>query len=119
MGSHSWLVERFLDAFGRRDLDAALACLHDEVYFVPSGHELAPSRGNFSGRKGFQRWWEAEILRGVDIQTVAIVELDDQRVLAETQTSGELEGNWRSSPRAAVFTITENLIEAIEVFVNP
>jgi ketosteroid isomerase-like protein len=113
------VVETFLAAFARHDLDDAVAWLDPDVYFVPSGHELAPSRGDYSGRDGFRRWWGEEIPRGFATTPIGIVELDDARVLAEVESSTSRSGQLVRAERAVVFTITGGLISAIEVFANP
>src|SRR6476660_350276 len=120
MASQVKVVQAFLSAFGRCDLDGVLAQLDPDVYFVPSGNDLAPSHGDFSGHAGFSRWWKRETSRGFNVRPVAFVELDDERVLAEVE-SGLPDGGGTlvSRPRAVVFTVSDGLITAIEVFANP
>jgi ketosteroid isomerase-like protein len=49
------LVYRALDAFNRRDLDAALALMRGEVEF---GSRLAAIEGGLNGHEGIRRWWQ-------------------------------------------------------------
>jgi ketosteroid isomerase-like protein len=49
------LVHRVFDAFNRRDLDAALALMDDDVEF---GSRLAGIEGGYHGHRGIRRWWQ-------------------------------------------------------------
>jgi ketosteroid isomerase-like protein len=48
------LVHRVFDAHNRRDLDAILALMDDDVEF---GSRLAGMEGGFHGHQGIRRWW--------------------------------------------------------------
>jgi ketosteroid isomerase-like protein len=101
------VVETFVNALVNRDLDAMLACLSEDVYFV--------SGGDFGGHAGVREWF---LLDGVSCrprQLVELVELDDCHVFAEIWT-------WRadgSEKHGCVYTVEDDKITAIELFANP
>jgi ketosteroid isomerase-like protein len=70
------LVRRAFDAFNRRDLDAALALLDDNVEF---GSRLAGMEGGFHGHRGVRRWWQ--IIR--EASPDRIIEIVDARALGD------------------------------------
>jgi ketosteroid isomerase-like protein len=67
------LVHRVLDAFNRRDLDAALALMHGDVEF---GSRIAAMEGGYRGHEGIRRWW-ATILDASPDRTIEVVEVRD------------------------------------------
>jgi ketosteroid isomerase-like protein len=67
------LVYRVLDAFNRRDLDAALALVHGDVEF---GSRLAAMEGGYDGHEGIRRWWRT-ILDASPDRMIEIVEVRD------------------------------------------
>jgi ketosteroid isomerase-like protein len=64
---------RLYDAFGRRDLDAFLALMDDDVEAVPI---LVAIEGGYRGHAGIRRWWE-NLLDVFPDYTVEIVEVRD------------------------------------------
>jgi ketosteroid isomerase-like protein len=70
------LVYRIFDAFNRRDLDAVLALMDDDVEF---GSRLAGIEGGFHGHRGIRRWWE--IIR--DASPDRIIEVVDAQALGD------------------------------------
>jgi ketosteroid isomerase-like protein len=48
------LALRLYELFNRRDLDAVLALMHDEVEIEP---RLGALEGEFRGHEGVRRWW--------------------------------------------------------------
>jgi ketosteroid isomerase-like protein len=50
------LVDRFADAFNRRDLDACLALTDDDVMLVP---RVGAMEGDYQGHDGVRRFYEA------------------------------------------------------------
>jgi ketosteroid isomerase-like protein len=48
-------IHRVLEAFKRRDLDAFLALMDDDVEFVP---RVGSMEGNYHGPCGMRRFWE-------------------------------------------------------------
>ncbi|MGZ5320893.1 MAG: nuclear transport factor 2 family protein [Solirubrobacterales bacterium] len=67
------LTRRAFQAFNDRDLDAVLACLHDEVEAFP---RLAAVEGGYRGHDGVRRWW-AQLLRTFPDFHVEILEVRD------------------------------------------
>ena len=50
------LVRRFEKSWARRDLDAALECVHDDLEFDWSD-SMGPFVGTYKGRDGLTRFW--------------------------------------------------------------
>ena len=67
------LARQGVDAFNRRDLDALLALMDDEVEGAPP---LASMEGNYHGHAGIRRWWES-LLEGLPDFTAEVVEVRD------------------------------------------
>jgi ketosteroid isomerase-like protein len=67
------LAHRSIDAFNRRDLDALLALMHDEVEGAPP---LASIEGHYHGHAGIRRWWES-LFSGLPDFTIEVVEVRD------------------------------------------
>ena len=65
------LVYRAADAFNRRDLDANLALMDDDVEAVP---RAASMEGSYHGHDGIRRWWETLFETWPDF-TVQVLEL--------------------------------------------
>jgi ketosteroid isomerase-like protein len=113
------VVRRFLAALEREDIDAALACLDEQVYFVPPADEVFPRAGDFSGHDGFRAWWEAEFRDRVSLVPIEVEQVDDRHVFAEVM-AGAFEGRtYVSRCRAWVCTVEGQAIDAIELFRDP
>jgi ketosteroid isomerase-like protein len=67
------LGRRTIDAFNRRDLDALLALVDEDVEGVPT---VASIEGNYHGHAGIRRWWES-VFEGLPDFTVEILEERD------------------------------------------
>jgi ketosteroid isomerase-like protein len=67
------LAHRMVDAFNRRDLDALLALMDDDVEGAPP---LASMEGNYHGHAGIRRWWES-LFSGLPDFTIEVVEARD------------------------------------------
>jgi ketosteroid isomerase-like protein len=67
------LAHRSVDAFNRRDLDALLAVMDDDVEGAPP---LASMEGNYHGHAGIRRWWES-LFSGLPDFTIEVVEVRD------------------------------------------
>ena len=67
------LARQCVDAFNRRDLDALLALMDDEVEGAPP---LASIEGDYHGHAGIRRWWES-LFEGLPDFTVEVVEVRD------------------------------------------
>jgi ketosteroid isomerase-like protein len=66
------VAHRVVEAFNRRDLDAVLTLMDEEVEGVP---RLASMEGNYQGA-GIRRWWE-NLFQGLPDFTIEVVELRD------------------------------------------
>ena len=67
------LVYRGSDAFSRRDLDAYLALMDDDVEGIP---RAARMEGTHHGHEGTRRWWK-DLLDAFPDFTVEVVEVRD------------------------------------------
>jgi len=67
------LAHRSVDAFNRRDLDALLALMADDVEGAPP---LASMEGNYHGHAGIRRWWES-LFEGLPDFSIEVVEVRD------------------------------------------
>jgi ketosteroid isomerase-like protein len=112
------LVEQFLDAFARHDLDGMLALLAVDAYFVPTGQDFAPGYGDFSGHEGWRDWWTASHGDELSLDRLEIERLDTDRVLAELLIGAPTKAGWLSVVRVGVYTIRDGTIAAVEVFNN-
>ena len=67
------LAHRSVDAFNRRDLDALLALMDEDVEGVPP---LASMEGNYHGHAGIRRWWES-LFEDLPDFAIEVVEVRD------------------------------------------
>jgi ketosteroid isomerase-like protein len=65
------LAHRVVDAFNRRDLDALLALMDDDVEGAPP---LVSIEGHYHGHAGIRRWWES-LFSGFSDLTTEVVEV--------------------------------------------
>ena len=70
------LVYEVIDAFNRRDLDACLALMDDDVEAVPRGARI---HGSYYGHDGIRRSWENvfEVWPDFTVQAVEVRDLAD------------------------------------------
>src|SRR5687767_5951561 len=75
------LFRRSVDAFNRRDLDAFLALVDDDVEVVPRGVAM---EGSHYGHEGVRRWWENVfgVWPDFTVQIVEVRDVDDLTVVA-------------------------------------
>ena len=75
------LAHRAIEAFNRRDLDAALALMDDDVEAIPRGARI---EGSYHGHDGIHRLWENVFAVWPDftVQAVEVGELGDLTVSA-------------------------------------
>ena len=75
------LTHRATDAFNRRDLDAFLALVDDDVEYVPRAVAM---EGSYHGHGGIRRWWENVFGVWPDLTTqlVEVRDLGDLTVAA-------------------------------------
>jgi uncharacterized protein len=71
------VIQRIYAAFGRKDLEAMLATMADDVTWVVRGPSTVAYFGEFSGRAGVRRWSQA--LR----ETVQVEKLDIAHIVAD------------------------------------
>jgi ketosteroid isomerase-like protein len=93
------LVHRAFDAFNRRDLDATLALMDDDVEGVP---RIAAIEGSYHGHEGMRRWWKNLLdtfpdftvkvgeSRDIGDMTVAAVHLRGQGAGGDTPTEATI-----------------------------
>jgi ketosteroid isomerase-like protein len=82
------------EAFNRRDLDAMLALMHDEVEIEP---RLGALEGNYRGHEGVRRWW-ASLLDFLPDYTAEIEELHDLGDVTLGRIRGRGHGAASSAP---------------------
>ena len=76
------LVHRAVDAFNRRDLDAFLALMDDDVEVVPRA--AAMEGETYHGHDGVRRWWKdlLDVFPDFTIEVVEVRDLGDLTVAA-------------------------------------
>jgi SnoaL-like protein len=72
-GENVDLALRMYEVFNRRDLDAMLALMHDEVEIEP---RLGALEGDYRGHAGVRRWW-SDLLDFFPDYAAEIVEVQD------------------------------------------
>jgi ketosteroid isomerase-like protein len=65
---------RVIDAYNRRDLDAFLGLMDDEVEAVS---RLAAIEGGYHGHAGIRRWW-SNLFEVLPDTTIEVIEVDDR-----------------------------------------
>jgi ketosteroid isomerase-like protein len=88
------LAYRSVDAFNRRDLDALLALMDDDVEGAPP---LASIEGDYHGHAGIRRWWES-LFSGLPDFTIEVVELRDRGDLTVAVLSNRAHGAFSDTP---------------------
>ena len=75
------LTYRAFDAFNRRDLDASLALMDDDVEVVSRAVSM---EGGYHGHDGFRRFWEnlLDVFPDFTVQVVEVRDLGDLTVSA-------------------------------------
>jgi ketosteroid isomerase-like protein len=81
-------------AFNRRDLDAMLALMHDEVEIEP---RLGALEGDFRGHEGVRRWW-SNLLDALPDYAAEVEALDDLGDMTLGQIRGTAHGAASSTP---------------------
>jgi ketosteroid isomerase-like protein len=112
------VVEQFLDAARRHDLDGMLSVLADDAYFVPSGQRFGPSYGDFSGHEGWRKWWAVSRGEELSLDVLAVEQLHSDRVLAELLVGETTRDGYESVVRVGVYTVRDGKVAAIEIFTN-
>src|SRR5262245_23529188 len=109
------IVRDFVEAIERRDLEAALECLDESVYFV-----TATEGADFSRHEGFGRWWDLQVSSDSELCPLRIEALDNHHVFVELLTGHpESDGHtWVAETLGCVYTVGDETIEAIEMFAD-
>jgi ketosteroid isomerase-like protein len=82
------------EAFNRRDLDALLALMHDEVEIEP---RLGALEGAYRGHEGVRRWWSS-LLDFLPDYTAEVEELHDLGNMTLGRIRGTAHGAASSAP---------------------
>ena len=88
------LVLVMYEAFNRRDLDAALALMHDGVEIAP---RLGALEGNYRGHEGVRRWW-SNLLEFFPDYAAEVEEVDDLGDMTLGRIRGTAHGAASSTP---------------------
>jgi ketosteroid isomerase-like protein len=88
------LARRMYEIFNRRDLDALLALMHDEVEIEP---RLGALEGDYRGHEGVQRWW-SDLLDFLPDYTAEITEVQDFDDMTLGQIRGRAHGAVSTAP---------------------
>ena len=88
------LVLLTYEAFNRRDLDAILALMHDDVEIEPRFGAL---EGHYRGHEGVRRWW-SDLLEFLPDYAAEVEELDDLGDMTLAQIWGTAHGAASSTP---------------------
>jgi hypothetical protein len=88
------LVLLMYEAFNRRDLDAFLALMHDEVEIEP---RIGTMEGAYLGHEGVRRWWSS-LVDFLPDYTAEVAELDDLGEITLGRIRGTAHGAASSTP---------------------
>ena len=88
------LMQRAFDAFNRRDLEAYLALMDDEV---ESGSRLVAIEGDYRGHDGVRRWWES-LKETLPNDTVEVAEVRDHGNLTVAALTNSAVGSHSETP---------------------
>jgi ketosteroid isomerase-like protein len=117
------VVLQAADAANRRDPDAFLACVADDVEWEVSGEGLPGLRSVYRGQAGVREWFEAVVLElwaDSQFEREEIVEAPDGRVLigALFTTRGQASGVETQRRFWQVFRLREGLITGRKGFID-
>jgi len=93
-GENVDLVLRMYEVFNRRDLDALLALMHDEVEIAP---RLGALEGDYRGHAGVRRWW-SDLLDFFPDYAAEIVEVQDLGDVTLGEIRGRAHGAASTTP---------------------
>ena len=82
------------ESFNRRDLDALLPFMHDEVEIEP---RLGALEGDYRGHEGVRRWW-SDLLELLPDYNAELVEVQDLGDMTLGQIRGRAHGAASSVP---------------------
>jgi ketosteroid isomerase-like protein len=108
------------DAFNRRDIDAAIAMVDEEVQFFAPTAEMANQGEPYVGHAGMRKYYDdvAAVWQELEVTASEIREVDDA-VLALGRVYGRAEGGYiQDSPAQWVMRFRGERISWIRVFMN-
>ncbi len=108
------------DAFNRRDVDAGLALVHEDVEFVAPTAEMANEGKPYIGHDGMRKYYDdvASVWIELEVTPTEIREVGDA-VLALGRVYGRAGGGYiQDSPAQWVMRFRDERISSIRVFTN-
>ncbi len=113
------LVRRFEDAFTRRDLDAALSCVHADFEFDWS-NSMGPFVGTYRGHEGLRRFWSEllEVWEEFSPQAEEHVECSNDTLITLDVVRGRGKGSGidMEAHGAMLWTLREGKISRVKMF---
>jgi ketosteroid isomerase-like protein len=114
------LASAVFDAFNRRDVDAGLALVHEDVEFVAPTAEMANEGKPYIGHDGMRKYYDdvASVWIELEVTPTEIREVGDA-VLALGRVYGRAGGGYiQDSPAQWVMRFRDERISSIRVFTN-
>jgi ketosteroid isomerase-like protein len=108
------------DAFNRRDIDAAMAIVHEEVQFFAPTAEMANEGRPYVGHAGMRKYYDdvAAVWEELEVTPSEIREVDDA-VLVLGRVYGRAEGGYiQDSPAQWVMRFRDDRVSWIHVYTN-
>jgi ketosteroid isomerase-like protein len=108
------------DAFNRRDIDAAIAMVDDDVRFFAPTAEMANEGEPYVGHVGMRKYYEdvAAVWQELEVTPSEIREVDDA-VLVFGRVYGRAEGGYiQDSPAQWVMRFHDERVSWIHVYTN-
>jgi ketosteroid isomerase-like protein len=119
--SNSELASELFAAFNRRDLDGALAIVHDEVEFIAPTADMANDGRPYRGHAGMEKYYAdaARVWIELEVMPREYREVGDDAVLVLGRVWGRGEGGYiQDSPTQWVMRVKDGRIRWIRVFTN-
>jgi len=108
------------EAFNRRDVEAAVALVHEDVEFFAPTAEMANEGRPYVGRAGMRKYHEdvADVWKELEVTPTELREVGDA-VLALGRVYGRAEGGYiQDSPAQWVLRFETGLVRWIHVYTN-
>jgi ketosteroid isomerase-like protein len=118
--SHSDLARAVFDAFNRRDIEAGLAIVDEQVEFMAPTAEIANAGLPYVGHSGMRKYYDdvASFWKELEVTPTEIREVDDA-VLVLGRVYGRGEGGYiQDSPAQWVMRFRAGRVAWIHVFTN-
>jgi ketosteroid isomerase-like protein len=118
--SHSDIARAVFDAFNRRDIEAGLALVDEEVEFMAPTAEIANAGRPYVGHAGMRKYYDdvASFWKELEVTPTEIREIDDA-VLVLGRVYGRGEGGYiQDSPAQWVMRFRDGRVSWIQVFTN-